>query len=120
MIQGFEQHTAELTPEERAILPKLISGLSKRIGKKQAITNKKMRDFLKTRGIELSDIRMRKLVNHIRIKGHVKLLCATSNGYYIARTDAEIKEYLEGLKQRIDSQKHVYNVLNEQYKSLRA
>ena len=51
----------------------------------------------------VSPPRLRKVINHIRTKGIVKCLIASSKGYYIAESREEIEAYLEGLKGREDA-----------------
>jgi len=115
MIQGFNEQTNPLNEEEIKLLPGFIKGLTTKIGKENSITNKEIRAKYKSIGINIPDARVRKIINHIRIKGYVKNLCATSNGYYVAKTKKEIEDYLKGLKERIESQNYVYQKLVEQY-----
>ena len=118
MIKGFEEQTCELNDDEKKLIPMFIAGLQNKIGKELAISNKKIREKLKIHNISVSDARVRKIVNHIRINNLVSLLCSNSKGYYVAKSTEEIKDYLKGLKSRIDSQQHVYNSINKQYQNL--
>lgn len=118
MIEGFEKQTSELNDEETKMIPMFIAGLQNKRGKKMAISNKKIREKLKNHNISVSDARVRKIINHIRINNLVSLLCSTSNGYYVAISTEEIELYLKGLKSRIDAQQHVYNCINQQYQKL--
>jgi len=115
MINGFNEQTNPLNDDEMKLLSGFVKGLSSKIGKENSITNKDIRTKYQNIGIIIPDARVRKLINHIRIKGYVKNLCATSNGYYVARTKEEFEDYLKGLKDRIDSQMYVYQVLVKQY-----
>ena len=115
MIIGFTQETEPLNDDERKLLPQFVNGLRTKIGKEKAITNKEIRAKFKERGVLIPDSRVRKIINHIRINGLVELLCASSKGYYIAKNDKEINEYMIGLKSRIEAQNLVLNKLIEQY-----
>lgn len=115
MIIGFTTETEPLNDDEQKLLPQFVNGLRTKIGKEKAITNKEIRAKFKERGISIPDARVRKIINHIRIKGLVELLCASSKGYYVAKNDKEINEYMVGLKSRIEAQKLVLNKLVEQY-----
>jgi hypothetical protein len=44
-------------------------------------------------GLKITDARVRKLINHIRVHDLVPCLIATSQGYYIAESEQELKEY---------------------------
>ena len=115
MIIGFTTETEPLNDDERKLLPQFVNGLRTKIGKEKAITNKEIRAKFKERGVSIPDSRVRKIINHIRINGLVELLCASSKGYYIAKNDKEINEYMIGLKSRIEAQNLVLNKLIEQY-----
>lgn len=115
MISGFEEITKDLTEEEKKAIPILVKGLRHRKGKANAITNKRMQEILeKSYGLKISGPRMRKLINNIRIYGMVPCLCATSHGYYVAQSKKEMADYLESLKERIDSQQYLYDKLATQ------
>jgi hypothetical protein len=119
MIRNFETQTEPLTLEERELLPKFIRGLRTKIGKSNAITNKQIRTaFAEKENTKISDTRVRKIINHIRITGLVPYLCATSNGYYVAETHEEIYDYLKSLHERIAAQMKVYNVLHDQMQKM--
>jgi hypothetical protein len=113
MIRNFEEQTESLSKEELELVPLFITGLETKIGKKNSITGKAIRNRLKEKSILVSDARVRKIINHIRVNGLVKHLCATSNGYYVAATHFEIYDYLKSLHERISAQQAVYNVMHK-------
>lgn len=115
MITNFERETHDLSQEEMDLVPGFINGLKTKIGKSNAISNKSIRNAYQERGIKISDARVRKIINFIRIKGLVKMLCASSSGYYVAANDKEFKEYATGLEERINSQTAVYRALMRQW-----
>lgn len=101
MLEGFEHLTAELSDyEKQTLLPKIVAGLSTKRGKDKAITNKRIVQAMKDRGFEITEVRVRKLVNHIRTQGIIPGLIATSAGYYISNDAQEIETYLRSLRQR--------------------
>ena len=101
MLTGFEIETAPLTKQEEGVLmPLLVKGLITKIGKDNAITNKEIRTRLKERGVVISDARIRKIINFIRVNQLIKNLISTSKGYYIATTKEEVAEYIKSLEQR--------------------
>ena len=99
MIQGFQEQTEPLTEyEEQTLLPQLVRGLQTKIGKAMSVTNKAIIDGMnRNLGLKISDARVRKLINHIRTNDLVPCLIATINGYYIAESEQELKEYEESL-----------------------
>jgi len=117
MIEGFEKYTEELSDEEVKLLPFFVVGLKGKKGKANAITNKAIQKAFHENpkwNLKIPDSRVRKIINHIRVNGLVNGLCASSNGYYVAADQNELKEYLEGLRQRISSQMMVYDAVEFQ------
>lgn len=70
------------------------------MGREKAISNRKMREKLGEKDVKVGDAKMRKIVQYIRIQGLVPLLVASNEGYYVASTEAEVKDHLRSLKQR--------------------
>lgn len=98
MIKGFEDETKPLTEYEEAILlPLFVKALSKRIGRDNAITKGEIVDPLKKLNYKISEVRVRKIINHIRIKGIIKGLVASYEGYYVATSDKELADFEESL-----------------------
>ena len=115
MIKGFEKITHELTEEEMLLIQPFIVGLSKKVGKENAISNKTIRQkFQENRSLKISDVRVRKVINHIRRNDLLPLLCSISKGYYIAKSSHEVNDYLIGLKQRINEQQTIHDSLKRQ------
>ena len=115
MIQGFEDHTQPLTDYERDILlPVIIKGLNRKIGENNAITSKEIIRKLLDLGYQISGARLRKIVNHIRIKGLIKCLMASSKGYWIEDDKQKIMNYIISLEQRAESIQNVAESLKSQ------
>lgn len=102
MLQGFEDYTAPLTEYERGtLLPWIADALSQRVGVKQAVSNKHICHILRERGYEgVSEPRVRKIINNIRIMGLVPRLVASSRGYYVTQDPDELDRYIESLAGR--------------------
>lgn len=104
MIQGFEEQTEELTQYEVEVLvPIMLKGLSTKIGQSNAITNSRIRSRLKEKEIEITDSKIRKIINYIRVKKLIINLLATGKGYFISNDPDEISKYKEGLIARANS-----------------
>jgi len=115
MIHGFEQQTEPLNEYERVVLlPVIAQGLRTKVGKAKAISNKKICAAMVAAGYQLTDTRLRKVINHIRTNGVVECLIATSNGYYVAETNAELRDYEQSLLGRELAIAQVRKSLTEQ------
>lgn len=99
MLNGFTTETAPLTDNELAALPQVVSLLKQHFGRDNAVTNAGIRAEFP----ELTDARVRKIINHIRNNALVPCLVATSIGYYVAETEAELKGYEDSLRGRAEA-----------------
>lgn len=115
MVTGFEDYTAPLSEHtEKVIVPLVCTMLEGRKGVENAITNKTLREWLAMRGHSVSDTEIRAIINHIRLNGKVRLLLASSKGYYQATTLKEVEEYCRSLSQRSNAILAVKLALQEQ------
>lgn len=100
MLKGFEATTAPLSEYEMKVLvPLIVRGLRTKVGKAKAVTNSYIVRCLKGR-YELTEARVRKIINYIRCNDIVPFLIATSTGYYIATSPDEVRDYEESLLSR--------------------
>ena len=98
MLQGFDAQTAPLTDYERnTLLPVIVAGLRQRVGVQRAITNAAICAAMRKAGYELTEPRLRKIVNHIRCNDIIDCLMATSAGYYVATSEIDVRDYEESL-----------------------
>lgn len=118
MIQGFTEQTEPLTEyEEQTLLPQLVRGLRTKVGRAMSVTNKAIIDGMKRNlGLSISDARVRKLINHIRNNDLVPCLIATSQGYYIAESEQELKDYEDSLLGREEAIRSVRLSIQRQRK----
>jgi hypothetical protein len=100
MINGFEEETAPLTADEEELVPVFVAGLSSKLGVINAISAANMSKALAMKGVKVEGPRVRKIINHIRLRGLVPRLVASSKGYYIATSGLDLGRYIESLKQR--------------------
>ncbi len=116
MIKGFTTETEPLSDYERDVLvPVLIRGLIEKVGKARAVTNKYIVQCLKA-DYKITEARVRKVINYIRTKDLVPCLIATSDGYYIAETEQELKDYEDSLLGREEAIRAVRLSINRQRK----
>jgi hypothetical protein len=116
MITNFEEHTHELTSEEKEILQLVIHGFrgyKKTNPIKAELIVKRMNVFLQNNGykIRLTQPRLRKLVNYIRSNGLLPLI-ANSNGYFVTDCNQTIVEQIKSLNERANSIKRCANGLS--------
>ena len=118
MINGFQTQTEPLTDYERnTLLPVICRGLANKIGEARAITNTAITKAMRGAGYQLTEARLRKIINHRRTTGTVKWLIATSKGYYIATTRQEMEDYIISLRGREDAIRAVRESMERQLRN---
>ena len=118
MLKGFDEQTQQLTDyEEQTLLPVIIAGLRCKYGSDMAVTNKYIVGRLQPR-YKITDSRLRKVINHIRVNDMIPGLVATSNGYYIATSEEEMADYIESLRGREDAIRAVRLAMERQCRQL--
>lgn len=103
MIKGFEDITIDVTEREIEIAHFIANSFKIRpAGKSNAAKNKQIRSAIQNRlGEKINDIRLRKIIQHIRSYNLVPRLCSTSTGYFVAKNDEEWNLWKESMTQRI-------------------
>ena len=108
-ITNFEEITPELTIEELALVPILISGFELHTEKnpiKAPEIISSLRTYLSVNKpgikIKITEARLRKFVNHIRVNAMLPLI-ATSKGYYVSWDDNELRMQVKSLQERARS-----------------
>lgn len=109
MLKGFEKLTEELKEDELLKVESIVKGLAARVGKKNAISSNIICEKM-----NLTGVRLRKIIHFIRINGLLFGVCSNSRGYYTAANLSELEECNISLKQRIRSQVDVLNELEKQ------
>lgn len=114
MLITFENQTHELTEYEyKVIMPILIDGLKRKVGKSKAVTNGKICSSLKSKGYKVSEPRIRKIIYFIRQNNAVPMLIASSKGYWVTNDVDEINDWLHSLKSRIEAMQETKNYAEE-------
>lgn len=112
MLPGFENITADLTEYELGLVPVFVKGFSCKIGAENAVTSSQILERLGSR-YKLSGARVRKIVNHIRNKGLVPGLVASSSGYYVTNDPEELKRYIDSLDGRESEIRRIKNGMKQ-------
>lgn len=103
MITNFENETEELSEKELALVPIMVDGFKKITKEKpwksdDIIKRVNAKDY----GCQLTQPRLRKICNYIRVNGMIPLI-ATSSGYYVSYEKDEIMKQIISLEQRARS-----------------
>lgn len=94
----FEPETSKLTEYEmNKLLPIMVKALKNKVGKENAITNAYMVEKMREHGYDLTEIRVRKIINYIRTHGLIDCLMASNKGYYISTDKNEMNNYCQSL-----------------------
>jgi hypothetical protein len=109
MITNFEKETSPLSEEELLIADMLIRSLSK-VTKSKPVTTSVIVDKFNNSGLrehlniscKLSDIRLRKIINHIRSSGMLPIL-SNSKGYFVSYERKDIIEQIDSLNDRANA-----------------
>ncbi len=112
MLNGFEKETAPLNEYELARAVDIARELKSAYGSEFALTNKAIRQMFP----DLSDARVRKIINHIRLNDMVPCLVASTRGYYIATSEEELIKYEESLRGRAETIMEVREQIERQRK----
>ena len=109
MLKGFERLTPHIKPEEVILAETIAQNInSKCVGKENAVSNKNLRAaILKVYGKKVSDVRIRKMINHIRAFNLVSCLCAGSNGYFKSSNEDEWNAWKKSMQQRINEMQNI-------------
>lgn len=119
MLYGFEKITADLSDYERyTLLPIMTKCLERKVGKENAITNRVICEKMSECGYDIGEVRVRKIINYIRVMDLVPRLLATSKGYYVSRDKKELSLYIESLKDRAAAILAVADALKRQMDGL--
>lgn len=115
MIKGFSETDPLSDYELKTVLPQIVRGLLRKVGKANAITNSAIVRGMKANlNLSLTEARVRKIINHIRCHDLVPCLIATSNGYYIAESEQELREYETSLLGREEAISNVRLAIQRQ------
>lgn len=120
MITTFETQTKPLNEYEReTLLPIMVRCLANHIGKSCAISNAQMCEKMALYGYQIGEVRVRKIINHIRNNGLVECLIATGKGYYVTESIQEMETYIESVKNREDAIRAMRLSMEEQLSKMK-
>jgi len=100
MLNGHENSTFELNDQEQELVPIFVRRFKNQPGKNNSVTNKEMISGLAKIGIKITEPRIRKVIQYIRLNRLLPGLVATSNGYFLTTNIKEFEDWIESMKQR--------------------
>lgn len=115
--QGFEKYTYKPTDEEKEIIIPELAKVMKYTTKKSPYTNDQIRHLLRDNAKwynidnnfikNIRPYRVRRLLNYMVFTDvfEGKVLCSSSQGYYLSDDPKHIKDVLDSLKERISAQR---------------
>lgn len=116
MLTNFEHITQPLSRDEMSLVPVIIEGFLNHKGIQNAIMSKEIVRKMKEKGYNITDVRLRKIVNHIRSKG-LAPICSSSKGYWYSTVETEIMDEINSLTQRANAIMSAIKGLNEYRKN---
>lgn len=117
----FENITQELTDFEKdTLVPMLISTLEFTHDSNRH-TGKNICGWFKSIGQMVSEPRLRKMINYIRVTNLLKpyVVIGASNGYYITNDIEVVKDQIESIEGRISSMAAVVDTMKAQLLNLK-
>ena len=115
----FEPETSKLSEYEKdELMPVMVKSLQNKVGKENAVTNCYMVEKMQEHGYKISEARVRKIVNYIRIHGLIDRLMASNKGYYITEDKNEMSNYIQSLIGREEAIHEVRETMENQMEKM--
>lgn len=122
MLTLFNNITEQLTDLEKKTLAPMLLTILEDTNENRRITGKKISDWFKMAGYSsVSEVRVRKLINYIRVMNlaHPKVLIGASTGYFLTAFITVIDKQIESMQGRVDSQVAVIDSFKAQRENLK-
>jgi len=101
MITNFESITVELTEDEQKMVDVVVSRFKQKPGRQNLVTNHQILTGLNNAfGLNLSEPRIRKIIQFIRINNILPGLIGVSRGYYYTENIDEIESWIQSMEER--------------------
>lgn len=122
MLTLFNNITEQLTDLEKKTLVPMLLAVLEDTHEGRRITGRRISEWFKMAGYHsVSEIRVRKLINYIRVMNlaHPKVLIGASNGYFLTSFITVIDKQIESMQGRVDSQVAVIDSFKAQRENLK-
>jgi hypothetical protein len=116
MLTLFTNITEQLTDlEKNQLVPMLLETL-RYTSKRNTLRGKDISSWFRASGQDVSEVRIRKMVNYIRVTNAAKpnVLIGSSNGYFLTSDVHTVDEQIKSLEGRIDSMKAAIDSIKSQ------
>lgn len=116
MLTLFTNITEQLTDLEKQTLVPMLLDTLKHTDSDAAMKSKWLVGWFKSCGYDVSDVRVRKMVNYIRVTNAAKpkVLIGTSKGYFLTEQIKTVDDQIESMEGRIDSMKAAVDAMKAQ------
>jgi hypothetical protein len=118
----FKNITGQLTDlEKEKLVPAMLLLLNEHSNDECRITNRGIMDYLFHCGYKTTEVRIRKMVNYIRVLNlaNPKVLIGAANGYFLTSDIHTVNEQIESLRGRIDSMQAAIESIEAQKQNLK-
>jgi hypothetical protein len=121
MLTLFQNITSELTALEKGTLVPLLLDTLSTTHEKNRHTGKNICMWFNACGYAVSEARLRKMINYIRVLNLTggKVIIGAGNGYFLTDDVNIIQDQIESLEGRMDSMAAVVDSLKAQVVSLK-
>jgi len=117
MIRGFEEFTKDLNKKEKRAARIMAEMLPESLGKIHTITNKTMSKYLLVKcNLKISGPRIRKILHYLRVTHKLRRFIGSGKGYYVATNIKDLKDYRDGLSDRIRQQQELLTSVEQDIK----
>ncbi len=121
MLTLFQNVTQELTATEKETFVPMLLDTLQFTHTDNRITGKALCGWFNKCGRYVTEVRIRKMVNFIRVLNLTgdKVLIGASNGYFLTGDVDVVKDQIESMQGRIDSMEAVVDTMKSQLISLK-
>lgn len=117
----FTNITEELTDLEKGTLVPELLRLLQPTAKDATMKSKWLVQYMCSLGYQVTDVRIRKMVNYIRVTNAAKpkVLIGAGNGYFLTDDIITVEQQIESMQGRIDSMKGAIDAMRSQLLNLK-
>lgn len=108
-------YMGELEPEEERLIDPMVQGLKSKINRHSAIGSKKMCSLMKQAGYDITQLKLRQVIHVIRVRGLVKCLIHSPEGYYITASMRDGRRHTTEMRRKVKLLDLEEKALTEQF-----
>lgn len=121
MLTLFKNITQEMTILEKDTRVQMLIALLKDSHEQNRITGGQVCIWFKAQGHNVSEVRLRKMINYIRVKNMMApaVVIGAGNGYFITTDTNLIEQQIESIQGRMDSMNAFIDTMKAQLQTLK-